>query len=103
VQRHDRADKRTGQDLKSPYTVGWEFIFAANRLVEYLDLEGVPADFDRDAAAGKNTSRHIALALEIIRTGVAQAVDGEEFAESHADAVRAGMALLTDKRFLFEM
>jgi hypothetical protein len=82
---------------KRPYTVGWEFISAANRLVEYLDEDAPATDFEDRKAAGEDVSRHISLALEIVRTGVAAALDAEEFAESHADAVRAGMALLHDR------
>jgi hypothetical protein len=87
---------------KRPYTVGWEFISAANRLVEHVDQEAPATDFEDRKAVGEDVSRHISLSLEIVRTGVAAALEPEVFAESHAEAVRAGKALLDD-RLLFEM
>jgi hypothetical protein len=80
---------------RKPYTVNWQFIAAANLLVYYLDQQQLEY-FEIRTAAGKDVPHDISYDIEIVRTGVAAALDPEEFKAIHAEAVRAGEALLED-------
>ena len=77
------------------YVVRFEFIRACNHLVAYLDTQKLE-DFEIRTAAGKDVPHDISYDIEIVRTGGAAALDPEEFKAIHAEAVRAGEALLED-------